>query len=163
MNFETNKDPNYYKNNSSITNCGSFAFNICDWYEPDDIFDEDDYELAIKLIDEYKMSDIDILEILFDRDVEQIYKDFDVFAADVNYDPKDNEDLIAFRLCVNRSSCDGEIIVDYHFRVKRNDIWLEKCGSREVREVKDYNENPWVISKDLVYWGPIAYFVKKTN
>ena len=163
MSFEKNRNPNYYKDNSFYTNCGSFAFNICDWYGPDDRFDEDDYELALKLSDEYNLSDSDILDILFDRDVEQICKDFDVVVVDKDYEPKENENLVAFRICVNRSFYDDELIVDYHFRAKKGDTWFEKCGIGSVREVKNYSEDSWIISDDLIYWGPIAYFAVPVN
>lgn len=161
MRFETNRDPNYFQDNRYHTNCGSFAFNICDWYGPDGSFDEDDTTLAVELADEYDMSDIDILETLFERNVEQIHLDFDVIDVDKDYKPKEGEDLVAFRMCVNRTFYDDELIVDYHFRVKRNGKWLEKCGSGPVKEVVNYNEEPWLISEELIYWGPIAYFVKK--
>ena len=49
--FEQNRDPNYFNEFQMSTNCGSFAFNICEWYCPDENFDEDDYELAYRLVD----------------------------------------------------------------------------------------------------------------
>lgn len=66
-------------------------------------------------------------------------------------------------MCINRSFYDEDLVVDYHFRVKRKGQWMEKCGIGPVKIVEDYNEDPWVFSDDLIYWGPIAYFVKKVS
>lgn len=162
MALKANRDPNYYTKYESITNCGSYAFNIVEWYTPDEVFDLDDEELANRLFDE-GMNEYDIIDLLFDRDVRQIMEDFDnelLLTYDMNYPLKDNEELIAFRVCVNPYSSDG-MMTDYHFRVKRNGKWMEKCGQEPVHEIENYNEDSWELSDDLIYEGPIAYFVKK--
>lgn len=160
--FEQNRDPNYFKEHQFNTNCGSFAFNICEWYCPDEDFDEDDYELAYALIEESGMDMEDVIELLLDRNMEQIHKDFEVEDVDgMDYPLKKNEELIAFRMCVNRGFWEDDLIVDYHFRVKRNGKWMEKCGCGRVKEIEEYDEEPWVVSETTIYWGPIAYFVRK--
>lgn len=161
--FEQNKDPNYFESNSFYTNCGSYAFNLVRWYNPDEAFDQDDIELGYQLIEREGFNEEEVIQILFERDVEQILKDFNVTMVDnKNYPLAENEELIAFRIGINRDSFDDDaLIIDQHFRVKRNGKWFEKCGCSGVHEVKDYNEKPWMISAELIYWGPIAYFVKK--
>ena len=162
--FEQNRDPNYFENSQFSTNCGSYAFNICEWYCPDENFDEDDIELAYELIDEKNMDEDDVIDILFKRNVEQIHKDFDIEETSyMDYPLKKNEELIAFRMCLNRDLWDEGLVVDYHFRVKRNGKWMEKCGSGRVQEVEDFNESPWKVSEDLIYRGPIAYFIRKCS
>ena len=162
--FEQNRDPNYFKEHQSDTNCGSFAFNICEWYCPDENFDEDDYALALTLIEGSGMNEEDVIELLLNRNMEQIHKDFKVKDVDgMDYSLKKDEELIAFRMCVNRSFWEDDLVVDYHFRVKRNGKWMEKCGCGSVREIEGYDEEPWVISESNVYSGPIAYFVRKCS
>ena len=126
--FEQNRDPNYFKEHQFNTNCGSFAFNICEWYCPDENFDEDDYELAYRLVDMECMDEYKAMCMLFERDLEQIHKDFKVKDVDgMDYSLKKDEELIAFRMCLNRSFWEDDLVVDYHFRVKRNGKWME-CG-----------------------------------
>ena len=103
-----------------------------------------------------------MIQFLLDRNVNQILEDFeDVREVEGDYCLEDDEELIAFRMCVNRKFWDDELLVDYHFRVKRNGQWLEKCGFGSVRKIEEYDEEPWMISEDLIYWGPIAYFARK--
>lgn len=162
MQFETNRDPNYFNEECMRANCGSFAFNIREWYSPDECFDQDDLELAAQLIDDEGLDETDVIHLLFDRNVEQIHQDFELEDADnKDYPLKDNEELIAFRMCINKTFYDDELVVDYHFRVKREGKWMEKCGTGPVRTIEDYNEDPWSCGEDLIYWGPIAYFVRK--
>lgn len=163
--FTPNHDPNYFQENCIFTNCGSYAFNIQGWYCPDENFDEDDEKLGNTLFEEDELTTTEILQLLFDRDVEQILNDFDlvrVYNKDIFL--KSNEELVAFRMCVVPDFFDGEddsLSIDYHFRVKRNGKWMEKIGCGQVHEVLNYSENPWVVSEFLIYSGPIAYFIRK--
>ena len=162
--FEQNRDPNYFKEHQFNTNCGSFAFNICEWYCPDENFAEDDYELAYRLVDMECMDEYEVMCMLFERDLEQIHKDFKVKDVDgMDYPLKKDEELIAFRMCLNRSFWEDDLVVDYHFRVKGNGKWMEKCGCGSVREIEEYNEEPWMVSETTIYSGPIAYFVRKCS
>ena len=164
MSFSPNHDPNYFEEHSFLTNCGSFAFNIQEWYSPDDRFCEDDIELGNRLFKETFLSVEEILRLLYERNVKQILKDFDVMqVTDKNFSLKPNEELIAFRMCVNpdASTEDEPLYIDYHFRVKRSGCWMEKPGCHEIRMVDNYSEDPWEVSEELIYTGPIAYFVKK--
>lgn len=163
--FTSNHNPHYYEENEMFTNCGSYAFNIKEWYGPDDRFNEDDIELGNRLYKEDLLDADDILELLYDRDVNQILEDFDVKQVfNKNIPLKQNEELIAFRMCVNPYAPTEEepLFIDYHFRVKRNGIWSEKNGSHEIKKIDNYSEEPWEFSEELVYTGPIAYFVRKT-
>ena len=47
MLFSPNHDPNYFEEHSFLTNCGSFAFNIQEWYSPDDRFVEEIMEKPV--------------------------------------------------------------------------------------------------------------------
>lgn len=161
MVFEKNNDPNYFTENRWLTNCGSYALNIKERYCPDEAFALEDYEYAYELVEMENFSEEEAIQIMLERNVEQIKEDFDFLEpCNKDYVLKDGEELIAFRMCLGRTF-DEELNTDYHFRVKREGKWMEKCGMGEVQEVKNYNEDPWIISEELIYWGPIAYFVRK--
>lgn len=166
MPFTPNYEPNYFEEHSFFTNCGSFAFNIQEWYSPDDRFIEDDIELGNRLYKENLLDINGILKLLYNRDVEQILKDFNlVQVTNKDVTLKKDEELIAFRMCVNPDAPteDEPLYIDYHFRVKRNGMWMEKIGRNEVKKISNYSEEAWEVSEELVYTGPIAYFVKKTR
>ena len=140
MNYTRNSNPNFYEEHQSVANCGSFAFQIEEWYSPEIYFDEDQDMCVEDWIeqgfesgcDEYDLSD-GFAEIL----ANYVLKDFE----DVRYllwpeELESNEELIAFRTFV-----DMDCNWDFHFKVYRNGFWQEKCGSDPVRfcEEDDWN------------------------
>ena len=48
MEYTKNSDPNYFEDNPECANCGSFAFNVEEWYDP-----EQDFILDVGYIDEW--------------------------------------------------------------------------------------------------------------
>ncbi len=162
MSFEKNSDPNYFIDHQLVTNCGSLALNIKEWYCPDEVFDTPDEDYAYYLIEKNKCTLEAAIKLMLARNVEQILKDFDFLElCSGDRELARGEELIAFRMCLSYPIF-GELDTDYHFRVKRNNRWLEKPGCGPVREV-DFTEEPWVVSESLVYWGPIAYFLRKAS
>ncbi len=165
MKYTLNRDKNYFITNEFYTNCGSLAFNIEEWYAPDEAFEEDDYDTACCLLEE-GMSEEEVRDYLFVRNVEQIQKDFEVVRVNsCDYPLAANEELIAFRECVNGAPGydDDTLEVDFHFRVKRDGKWIEKLGNTEVINIDSYSEDPWYATEELIYDGPIAYFVRKVS
>ena len=124
MNYTQNHDPNYYEKHQGSSNCGSFAFQIKEWYSPDEEFEN---EMGYD-IDEW---------------VEQGIKN--------GWDEWDMSDWLANTLV--------EYILseDFHFKVLRNGLWQEKCGSDPVRFCE---EDDW--HNGLVeYISYTSYFAKK--
>ena len=156
MEYTKNTNPHYYEENQNCSNCGSFAFQIEEWYSPDEYFEEDMGVSVEEWIDnriwngwdEYDMSD-EFAGIL----VNYILNDFD----DVRYivqisELEQNEELIAFRTFV---TTDGNW--DFHFKVLRNGMWLEKCGSDPTRfcEKDDWHNGL------MEYISYTSYFARK--
>ena len=156
MEYTRNHNPNYFDECQRFANCGSFAFNIEEWYSPDEYFEEDTGYCVEEWIDhcvwngwdEYDMSDA-----FADMLVKYILLDFDdvrtvSYAADV----KSNEELIAFRTFV---TCEGGW--DFHFKVLRDGMWLEKCGVDPVRfcEKDDWHNGL------MEYISTTIYFARK--
>ena len=156
MNYTRNHNPHYYEECQDFANCGSFAFNIEEWYSPDDYFEDDMGETVEQWIDhciwngwdEYDMSD-EFAGIL----VNYILNDFD----DVRYlvwegEIQPDEELIAFRTFV-----DTEGNWDFHFKVFRDGLWLEKCGSDPLRFCEESDWNNGI----LEYISQTVYFARK--
>ena len=141
MEYTKNTNPHYYEENQSCSNCGSFAFQIEEWYSPDEYFEEDMGVSVEEWIDnciwngwdEYDMSD-EFAGIL----VNYILNDFD----DVRYIVQIGE---------------LEQNEDFHFKVFRDGLWLEKCGSDPVRFCE---ENDWNNGL-LEYISQTIYFARK--
>jgi len=156
MGYTRNYNPNYFEECEGSTNCGSFAFNIEEWYSPDKYFEEDFYCCVDEWIDHCIRNGWDeqgISNAFVDILVKYILLDFDdirivSYAADV----KSNEELIAFRTFVN-----SEGNWDFHFKVLRDYVWLEKCGSKPVRfcEKDDWHNG------FIEYNSPTVYFARK--
>ena len=68
--------------------------------------------------------------------------------------------LIAYRLCLNQEEFDdGEIDEDFHFRVRIDGLWYEKCGEGDIHLCRNQNiEDIWECDDDLIYDSEIIYF-----
>ena len=157
--YTKNHDPNYFYTNLQDGNCGSFALNIKEWYLSDRKFDNTDIAWEMEC-QGYDLNSI--LEYLTSINVEQILADFvdEIRLLDSKEEVKENEELIAFRVGVFDDSFD-DIDTDFHFRVKRNGEWMEKCGSTEVRRCELEEGVNWTNSSGDIYNGPIVFFAKK--
>ena len=163
--YTKNSNKNYYKENESNTNCGSFALNIKEWYEPDRSFPDENWVIAEALFESGDYTDREMLEILLERSVEGILKDFDGEIRRVPnelIELKSNEELIAFRIGTNLwfdpTDC-SDFDVDFHFRVFRDGRWQEKYGSGSIQDCeKGSLHKDWETSTFL-YEDPTAFFV----
>ncbi len=153
MEYTRNSNPNFYKENQTMSNCGSFAFNIEEWYSPDTDFIDDYGDIEewistnLQYSDEWEVSDL-FAHML----AEYILRDF----SDVRYlicadEIEPNEELIAFRTFVNEDE-----MWDFHFKVFRNGEWQEKCGSGPV---KFCEEDEWQTGVNS-YISETLYFAK---
>lgn len=149
MNYTKNNDPNYYEKHQGSSNCGSFAFQIEEWYSPDEGFDVeewidcgynggwDDYELADSFVEQLIpviLDDFDNVRFIFSK-------------AEL----ESNEELIAFRTWVEEGNW------DFHFKVLRDGLWQEKCGSDPVRFC---SEDDWH-NGIMDYNSYTVYFARK--
>lgn len=136
MEYTKNSDPNYYEYNSEYANCGSFAFNVEEWYDP-----EDEFENEVGYIDDWimEMSDNgysadEIADIYTEAITERVLKDFTNEIREITYpsEANDNEEVVALRgWCYE--DIDNFAEWDFHFKVLRNGIWQEKCGREPVK------------------------------
>ena len=156
MEYTRNHNPKYFEEHQYYANCGSFALNIEEWYSPDEYFESDMGMTVEEWIenciyngyDEYDASD-EFTNIL----VCYIMNDFhEVRIVERASELQSNEELIAFRTFV-----DFEGNWDFHFKVLRNGMWLEKCGGDPVRfcEKDDWHNGI------LDYISNTVYFARK--
>ena len=135
MEYTRNSDSEYYNKNCAHANCGSFAFNIEEWYDP-----EIDFKSMVGYIDEWVTnmhdegySDDEIADIYIEAIAERVLDDFSgelreiYYLSDVNVD----EELIALRGWCFYSNEYSDY--DFHFKVLRNGIWQEKCGTQPIK------------------------------
>ena len=156
MNYTPNHNPKFYDENPKRANCGSFAFNIEEWYCPDVYFEHDigiDIDSWIEQgfatgADEWELAD-DLASIL-SKYILSDFKDVRLLYNPSYIQP--GEELIAFRTFV-----DEDFNWDFHFKVLRNGLWQEKCGSDPVRFCE---EDDWHNGL-LDYISYTFYFAKK--
>jgi hypothetical protein len=138
MEYTKNSDPNYFEENEAWSNCGSFAFNIEEWYDP-----ECDFEIDVGYIGDWMMEMVDngyscdeVADIYTERLVESVLNDFFGEVREVCFpsEIQENEELIALRGCCRyETNEDNYPDYDFHFKVLRNGIWQEKCGQLPVK------------------------------
>ena len=153
MKYTRNSDPNFYE--THLTNCGSFALSIEEWYSPDETLSEKFDGLDDYFIDVEDMCGGDVMDMseVFATDLaEVILDDF----TDLEYLPyievEEVEGLIAFR-----AFFDGSDWWDFHFKVFRDGRWQEKNGRDPVHdcELEDWTYGP------LDYVSRTFYFLPK--
>lgn len=142
-------------------NCGSCALNLNYWYVPEGAYGEEnwyDRDLFIRELLDEGYDDDYICNELTAQDVEFMLKTVEGLrpASKEDFDDLTNV-IIAYRnfFYCDDENCD-EYDSDFHFRVRRQGQWYEKCGSWDVTEV-EFSEDRWGIS--VIYDGPIYYFV----
>lgn len=137
MSYIKNTDPNYFIDHQSESNCGSYAFNIQGWYDPEFalLLDTGSIEEWIVELVQEGWSDEEISELYSDSLVNSILSDFEGEIEEVNctYRPNADEELIAFRTYCVGDGIDEWADWDFHFKVFRDGLWMEKCGRDPVQ------------------------------
>lgn len=145
MNYTRNSDIKYYEENPYATNCGSYALRLNEWYELDYLFEDVMGEYIDEWIirkNEEGWSDFEISceyeNILVDCMLNEFEDELEL--ACFSEPPKsDNVELIAFNtFCYYNDN--GSVDFDYHFKVFRDGVWKEKCGTGPVVEC---GEDDW--------------------
>ena len=158
-----NRFPNFWKKNRVDCNCGSFALNTPSWVSPYDNDDNYTNETRTKIIQdmfEEGFSKEQIMDTILTLDQEALLKACywiePVLPAEIL--PEDR--VIAYRLYLDEDALEnGEVDDDYHFRVRINGFWFEKCGQEPIRFCGiDFDEEPWKVTPYLIYDSEICYF-----
>ena len=143
-----NKGLDFWNEEHRDCNCGSYAFNLDEWYHPGCLYGDDDESEVTDLLHDLAeiYDDDDMADQLADFYLGRIKEDFGddivISALEPNVDNfDDNVEVIAFRAGAYEYS--DEIDYDFHFKVYRFGRWFEKRGSEPVRPT---NLDDWCAS-----------------
>lgn len=151
-----NSDPYFFDDNEWV-NCGSFALNLTDWYYPYARREDIDQDIADLFLEGYSYAEV--RDFIFEQNVATMKEQFGDYLIPID-SPQCVDtftDVVAFRVSL-REGWRGEPVYDFHFKVRRDGDWLEKCGMDDVRECKLNAKSAWDYGDDLYYDSPIAYF-----
>ena len=159
MNYTYNSDPSYYKKHMYATNCGSFAFNLKEWYNPDLNLENQLGEIDnwIYEMDRDGFSDYEITDIYLKLICEQVLIDFQetISICDGRPPTTNDQELIALSVYCFVNGDFGEPDHDFHFKVFRNGHWQQKNGQEpiELCNIEDWG----------LYTSDIIFFYHKIN
>lgn len=136
MEYTKNLNPAYFEEFPTEANCGSFAFNIEEWYNPEKHFIASVGNIDKWIQEMYESGySLDELANIYVEDlVGQVLEDFHLEIRLITRfsEVQSNEEVIALRAWCYYSEDDWSDW-DFHFKVLRDGIWQEKCGCESVR------------------------------
>lgn len=152
-------------------NCGSYALGVDSWFWPVGSYsDYRDRIEEIKSLYTYGHSVEEIMEEIIHQDVENILRLCPWVEHIDRETAKKEGTVIAYRLALEIEGVYDEeddcmypdwVDEDFHFRIRENSIWTEKCGSGEIQICSEQN---WFENEDcwdtgyMCYTGPVMYF-----
>lgn len=161
--FTPNTDPKHWHENHTDCNCGSFALNTSTWVAPYD--NDDDYteEYRQSLMLEMSNENFDreaIMEVVMLMDQQAILRACPWIEPVLPHEIKPTDRVVAYRLFLDSDALEmGDIDDDFHFRVRINGFWFEKCGQDPIRFCGTFDDKaPWHVTPYLVYDSEICYF-----
>lgn len=149
-----NYDPHFWEHQQPNANCGSFAFNVQNWFVPFE--DEIDGDTLISDMIEEGYDENDIMDALLAesaRAMESMMPDNlkQIKSYEINALAPDTT-IVAYRLGLSISDCGGYDF-DYHFKVRLNGEWWEKNGGYKAHPCELQDNEPWECS-----WNYLAQF-----
>ncbi len=168
------KDMLFWEEKRKNCNCGSFALGVDSWFLPlsgGECY-EDREELIRELYCEGYSRD-DILGILLEKDEECILALCPWIEPIAKEDIKPEDTIVVYRLALELdeqyNEIDDEDYLDYidedfHFRIRLEGIWYDKCGITEIEicdEQDEDLEDPWHTRYGVIYDSEIRYFRHK--
>lgn len=161
--YTHNSDLNYYLDFPIVTNCGSYALRLKEWFDPFWAFAKITGLVVSEWIEEKweeGFSDFEISCLYGDVLTEYLLKEFDgELEICENKDIlKAGTELIALNTYCTYDDDSGPDY-DFHFKVLRDGVWKEKCGYTQVTTCEEYN---WSYG-DFEYIGEPIYFYHKVN
>lgn len=162
MTYTRNTDPFFWNTNRKSCNCGSFALNVTSWFCPYDNDDEytDKYRSSLiqEMFDE-GFSKESIIDNILELDQEAILKACPWLEPVLLEETSIEDRVVSYRLYLDDDDFFGNIDDDYHFRVRINGFWFEKCGEDPIRFLGTAaDEEPWQVSHYLIYDSDVKYF-----
>lgn len=141
------------------SNCGSFALGVEEWFYPYNCEGDELEESRDRIID--YMSELgctreEIMEALLIADTEVILQECPWVEQISLEEAEDSDRVVAYRVYYNEYDPDD---TDFHFRVRINGFWFEKCGEHPIRFCGTFaDEEPWLGQADILYDSEVCYF-----
>jgi hypothetical protein len=169
-------DPFFWESKRKGCNCGSYALGVDSWFIPynEDEFDYGGRDSFISTLFEDGRDVDTIMDILLACDEDGILEQCPWIIRVDRDEITDDDTIIAYRLALeidkfsnDESECifADYIDTDFHFRIRRNGIWKEKCGSEPIITCKEQTweefEKPWDTGYGVTYSSKILYFKYK--
>lgn len=138
-------------------NCGSFALDIPVWFLPYEDGQESDRRLAI--LNGWFAGDSrkEIMERLLAADEKAILAACPWVERITLNEARPQDRVVAYRIGIDGLE-DGNVDEDFHFRVRINGQWFEKCGEENVRPCPTKSPNWAWRNGNFYYDSRIIYF-----
>lgn len=160
--FNRNHTRNEGNTHYADYNCGGWALKTFSWFVPyrsaSDRYDYlycfyDEKNLMYQLEDQFLWEDVEYMLNTFDN----------LRIIDCLEEVDNSATVIAYRVGVFEEEDEEEWGYDFHFRVRRNGRWTEKCGAGRIREVsEDQIFEDWFNSiEDFCYSSDLILFELK--
>lgn len=161
--FIRNNNPKFWYQHHPNYNCGAFALDTPSWVAPYGNDDQYTEEARQNLIQEMMDEGFDretIMETLLISDQESLLKACPWIEPVLVNEIRPDDKIVAYRLLLDSDAFEaGEIDDDYHFRVRINGFWFEKCGQDPIRFCGvTTDETPWRTTPYLIYDSDVIYF-----
>lgn len=137
--MEYNKGLDFWKKEHEECNCGSYAFNLNEWYCPGAIRGTDDEDGPIDCLDYwygqgYRREELaDKLAEFYLEKIEDDFRDKIKIVTEMPELSDTNIEVIAFRAGAYEEEDYDDFDYDFHFKVFRNGSWLEKRGREPIK------------------------------
>lgn len=137
--MEYNKGLDFWKKEHKECNCGSYAFNLNEWYSPGVICGADDENGLMDCLDYwygegYRREELaDELAKFYLERIEDDFKDSIKIVTEMPELYRPNAEVIAFRAAAYAGEDYENFDYDFHFKVFRDGKWLEKKGSQPIK------------------------------
>lgn len=142
-------------------NCGGFALGTYKWFNPfDGDYDDRADRIALELVGASDFDRYRFQKQLFDNEVDYIQKHCSYLKPikNLRFIPK-TATIVAYRNGVFWDEEFEGYQYDFHFKVRSNNQWFEKCGRNEVRCCELMPRSVWDTGT-TIYNSPIQYFLR---
>lgn len=163
--YTRNLDHHFWEQDQRHSNCGSYALNIQEWVYPDDEESLEDREDVMYNMWDATMDEDETANALAERDWSAILRLFSFLRpVDTHTAADPSKEVIAYRVGIAYNEEEDYLDEDFHFRVRRNGVWYEKCGTMRPHECFNQDvEAEWATPNgDLIYNSRTYYAVVNT-
>lgn len=162
--YSKNNDPRYWEGVCTASNCGSYALNVIEWVVPygySEDYGDLDRDAMMWDIYEDSLDEEYTADMLVERDWEELLHMFPCLRPVALCETTPDDIVVAYRVGVHYDESSDFLDQDFHFRIRQNGVWSEKCGRRMV-QLCDEND-PWELEDGFTYNSRIMYAIRIDN